>query len=291
MLPSFITHQIRIDNMTKQQRAILVTGGNAGIGLALCHQLAHEHGCRVFLGSRDVERGRTAVDSIGSQNVELVQIDVSSDTSVREAATYVKSRIGAEPLYAIVNNAGTGLAHRVSGDVILNTNLYGPKRVVEAFLPLLDPTEGRCVNVGSGAGPMWLRKQNRDVKQLLSDPNIEWDQIDVLAQASGGNNAYGLSKASLSAYSMLLAKAYPNILTTTISPGFIDTAIVRGYGARKPPTEGTVSIRHCLFADRSRIGNGYYYGSDGLRSPLTTTRDPGTPEFTGGEAFEREGHL
>jgi len=276
--------------MTKQ-KAIVVTGGNAGIGLALCKQLVEEHSCRVFLGSRDEARGRAAVESLGSPLVELVQIDTTSDASVREAAAYVKKQLGGQPLYGIVNNAGTGLAHQVGPDVILNTNLYGPKRMAEAFLPLLDPTAGRIVNVGSGAAPMWLRNQNRDVKQLLSDPNITWEQIEALVHAVGSNNAYGLSKACLSAYGMVLAKVHPNILTTTISPGFIDTAIVRGYGARKPPSEGTVSIRHCLFADRSKIGNGYYYGSDGLRSPLTTTRDPGTPEFSGGEVFAKESRL
>ena len=54
-----------------------------------------------------------------------------------------------------MNNAGAGLAHRVPEDVILNTNLYGPKRVCDSFIPLLS-ADGRVVNVGSGAGPNWL---------------------------------------------------------------------------------------------------------------------------------------
>ena len=36
---------------------ILVTGGNAGIGLALCRQLAADHGAKVFMGARNAERG------------------------------------------------------------------------------------------------------------------------------------------------------------------------------------------------------------------------------------------
>ena len=31
---------------------VLVTGGNTGIGFALCRQLAADHGCHVYLGSR-----------------------------------------------------------------------------------------------------------------------------------------------------------------------------------------------------------------------------------------------
>ena len=31
----------------------------------------------------------------------------------------------------------------------------------------------------------------------------------------------------------------------------------------------------------TEVISGYYYGSDGLRSPFTMTRDPGTPEYQG----------
>ena len=37
---------------------ILVTGGNSGIGLALCKLLVTGHGCHVYMGSRDVGRGK-----------------------------------------------------------------------------------------------------------------------------------------------------------------------------------------------------------------------------------------
>ena len=50
-------------------------------------------------------------------------------------------------------------------------------------------------------------------------------------------------------------------------------------GNKKPVEEGTVSIKHCLFADLD--GNGWYYGSDAVRSPLHYMRSPGEPAFTG----------
>ena len=37
---------------------ILVTGASAGIGLALCKLLIRDHDCYVYLGSRNVEKGR-----------------------------------------------------------------------------------------------------------------------------------------------------------------------------------------------------------------------------------------
>ena len=141
-------------------KRVLVTGGNTGIGFAMCRQLAADHGCYVYLGARSVAKGQKAVAAITSAHpgvkVELVQVDVSSDESVRAAAAKFKS-IGL-PLYGVVNNAGTGLAHPgVTIMDILNVNLMGAKRMCEAFLPLLDQRIGRLVNVGSGAGPMYVR--------------------------------------------------------------------------------------------------------------------------------------
>ena len=44
------------------------------------------------------------------------------------------------------------------------------------------------------------------------------------------------------------APQHPALTISCVSPGFIDTAICAGFGATKPPSEGTVSIVHCLFA-------------------------------------------
>ena len=69
------------------------------------------------------------------------------------------------------------------------------------------------------------------------------------------------------------------MLTSCCSPGFIATGMTAGWGASITPEAGTASIRHLLF--QPLAGNGWYYGSDCLRSPLHTGRDPGTPAFTG----------
>ena len=39
-------------------RKVLVTGGNSGIGYALCKQLILENDCYVFMGTRSQERGQ-----------------------------------------------------------------------------------------------------------------------------------------------------------------------------------------------------------------------------------------
>ena len=58
----------------------------------------------------------------------------------------------------------------------------------------------------------------------------------------------------------------------------MNTLILKGYGAKLTPEQGCISALKCLFGE---VTSGYYYGSDGLRSPFTVSRDPGTPEYQG----------
>ena len=77
---------------------ILVTGGNSGIGLALCKLLIKDHDCYVYLGSRDAARGATAMKTIVEEvpekadKIEVIQIDVGNDASCTSAAEALKAR-------------------------------------------------------------------------------------------------------------------------------------------------------------------------------------------------------
>ena len=67
-------------------------------------------------------------------------------------------------------------------------------------------------------------------------------------------------------------------MVTALTPGMILTGMTAGSRATLTPEQGTVSLLRCLFGD---VVSGRYYGSDGLRSPLTLLRSPGTPEYGG----------
>lgn len=273
-------------------KAVVVTGGNSGIGYALCKQLAAENGCRVFMGSRSAERGEAAVKALelppGCRgSVELLVVDVSDDASVAAAAKAVRQSLGeGGELYGLVNNAGIGLAAQAPPEEVVNVNLYGVKRMCGAFLPLLSKTEGRIVNVGSGAGPMYVEECSAQAQKFLCNEPKSWEEIEGwvtgdhgLGKPSDKMGGYGVSKALLSCYTMLLAKEHPEITVSCVSPGFINTKLTAGFGAPKPPEEGTVSIRHCLFEKLD--GNGWYYGSDAIRSPYHFMRNPREPAYDG----------
>ena len=139
-------------------------------------------------------------------------------------------------LYALVNNALSET---------LNTNFYGPKRVSDAFIPLIDRTVGRVVNLGSGSAPMYITKLDPSKRKLFADPTATWsdleERIKEVAAASdeeGVNYYYGFSKALLNSYTVQLSQAHPHLCINSCTPGFILTDLTRAFGAVNPPEIG-----------------------------------------------------
>merc|ERR1711936_849009 len=297
----YVKTQRRPLKFLKMVKHILVTGASSGIGLALCKLLIRDHSCYVYLGSRNVAKGETAKKTIleevpdKADMIEVVQIDVGSDDSVQAAAKSLRDK--GVKLYALVNNAGIGFKAEITTHDMMDTNYMGPKRVTDAFVGLIDSKAGRIVNTSSGAANGWLKKQDAKTQAFYTNPNLTWEDLNASVQANvaaknlglnpievylgpGFSSAYGLSKAALCALTLVQAKAFPNLKVTSLSPGFVDTPLVAGANSTSKitPEKGCTSSLKCLFEN---VISGAYYGSDGLRSPMTIGRDPGTPEYQG----------
>jgi NAD(P)-dependent dehydrogenase (short-subunit alcohol dehydrogenase family) len=190
----------------------LVTGGNRGIGLEVCRQLAR-NGHEVILGSRDRAKGERVANGL-----RVVELDVADDASVQRAAAEI------DALDVLVNNAAIlydTWARASSADLAevhtaLETNLFGAWRTTLAFLPhLRSSAHPRVVNVSSESGS--------------------------LAGMSGGTPAYSVSKASLNALTCILAQELrrDRILVNAICPGWTDTDM--GQGGR-PVEQGAAGV-------------------------------------------------
>jgi NAD(P)-dependent dehydrogenase (short-subunit alcohol dehydrogenase family) len=77
---------------------VLISGANQGIGYQIALNLAKQKGYHVVIGSRKVESGEEAVKKIKAEgavsSVETIQLDTTSDESVKAAAQTVKEKFG-----------------------------------------------------------------------------------------------------------------------------------------------------------------------------------------------------
>jgi NAD(P)-dependent dehydrogenase (short-subunit alcohol dehydrogenase family) len=138
-------------------RTAVVTGANAGLGLATARVLA-TRGAAVVLACRDIVKAERAADPIrteaGRANVHVVRLDLSSLASVREAADEVRSRY--PRLDLLINNAGVmAVPYQRTEDgfeVTLATNHLGHFALTGLLLDRLLASAGsRIVTVSSVA--------------------------------------------------------------------------------------------------------------------------------------------
>jgi NAD(P)-dependent dehydrogenase (short-subunit alcohol dehydrogenase family) len=88
------------------EKTIIVTGANSGIGKAAAIQLA-ACGATVIMACRSAERGVQALEDVrqsaASEKVELMQVDIASQASVRQFAADYKQRH--DRLDVLIHNA------------------------------------------------------------------------------------------------------------------------------------------------------------------------------------------
>jgi NAD(P)-dependent dehydrogenase (short-subunit alcohol dehydrogenase family) len=136
----------------------VVTGANSGIGRATAIHLA-AHGFSVIGTVRNRDRatklGAMAADR--GVEVDLVELDIADDESVRHGFEEILDRAGGVDV--LVNNAGVGgngvVEETTPSDYldVMNINLCGAVRFSQAVLPgMRERGSGAIVNVTSVAG-------------------------------------------------------------------------------------------------------------------------------------------
>lgn len=207
------------------QRIALVTGGNRGIGFAVCKGLA-QVGLKVILGSRDEAKGEEAVKALGKQgfSVDTHQLDVTDTGNISAIEEYITKQFGR--LDVLINNAAVHLDKgqsfvNIPVEVVHQTfevNLYGALRLCQAFIPMMRKQKyGRVVNVSSNMGS--------------------------LSQMSERSVAYRTSKAAINALTRVIASEVKghNIKVNSMSPGWVRTDM-GGPSAPRSPEEGADTI-------------------------------------------------
>lgn len=205
----------------------LITGGNKGLGFETARALK-EQGHKVYIGSRNAQRGQQAAQQLG---VDYVVLDVTDDDSVNNAVATIEQQEGR--LDVLINNAGISGGFTKPRDItatdmehVYNTNVFGLVRVTNHFIPLLENSEQPIiVNVSSGLGSFGMVNDNSK------------------AESKVNSLAYCSSKSAVTMLTVQYAKDLTHMQVNAADPGSTNTDLVGDASNNaKPATEGIKPI-------------------------------------------------
>jgi NAD(P)-dependent dehydrogenase (short-subunit alcohol dehydrogenase family) len=123
--------------MNIENKTILITGANRGIGRALVEEALRRGAPKVYAGTRGPWQH-------SDKRVTPLTLDVTNAAQIQRAAGQVDS------LDILINNAGIAMYDDLSKPELIEqhlaVNLFGPLNVTRAFLPLLKRSQGAIVN-------------------------------------------------------------------------------------------------------------------------------------------------
>lgn len=142
--------------LSAQDRVVMVSGANRGIGLAVARCL-HAKGYRLSLGARDAAKLDAALGGLDRSRVLAAPFDARDRTSCAAWVERTASHYGR--IDGLVNNAGIALTVGIEDDdeaaydAMWEVNVKGPLRLIRLALPYLKRSgSGRIVNVSSLSG-------------------------------------------------------------------------------------------------------------------------------------------
>jgi len=240
-----------------ENKVALVSGANTGVGFQIAKALSN-NGYTVYVGSRDLQKGKAAATAIGGQ-AKAVQLDITDDDSVKSAVKLIESEFG--HLTLLVNNAAishAGKPGRTMEEVlgaqrasiipindlksVWETNVFATLSITQAFLPLLQKAPAaRIVTVSSALGSLTIN-------------------------ANPENAAYGASKTALNGIFLSLAidLENTNVKVHLVSPGFTATALNNFQGTDSVEEGSKEPIRVALAED---LPNGSFTGPAHFSGP------------------------
>ncbi|WP_254641719.1 SDR family NAD(P)-dependent oxidoreductase [Streptomyces sp. BV129] len=251
-------------------RVAVVTGANSGLGLETARILA-EHGARVVLAVRNLDKGRQAVaritDRVPGAELSLQRLDLASLESVRAAATELHA---AHPkIDLLVNNAGVMTTPRVKTrdgfDMQFGVNHIGHFALTGLLLDLLLPVPGSRVVTVSSTG--------HRMRADIHFDDLQWDRsysrVGAYGQAKLANLmfTYELQRRLAPHGTTIAAAAHPGAAATDLQrnlPGPLRKAAdLLVPLITQPAAMGALPTVRAA-TDPAVLG-GQYYGPDGFR--------------------------
>jgi NAD(P)-dependent dehydrogenase (short-subunit alcohol dehydrogenase family) len=221
----------------------IVTGASRGLGLALARALARRdwalvidaRGAEALKAVQDELAGRAPVTAIpgnvGNERHLHAMVDAARELGRLDLLVNNASLLGPSPQPRLADYPLDVLRD------VYQVNVFGPLRLIQLALPLLQASSGRIVNVTSDAG----------------------------VEGYEGWGGYGSSKAALEQLSNVLAAEHPDLKIYSVDPGDMNTQMHQeaypgeDISDRPPPQESVPGLLALIEGD---LPSGRYRAKD-----------------------------
>jgi NAD(P)-dependent dehydrogenase (short-subunit alcohol dehydrogenase family) len=258
-------------------RRVVITGANSGIGFETARELARK-GAEIILPARSLAKATEAADRIRkempSAKVLPKVLDLASQTSVRDFASWFSEQYPGPSIDLLINNAGVMAVPKreltVDGfERQFGTNFLGPFALTALLYPHLRQRKGSRIVIVSSSATKWAK--------------IDFDNLQSEHRYSPMSQAYAQSKLADSLFALELRRrvtgAGSPVIVTSAHPGYAITNLqTSGPGSGFSPfriiggllkpvlsQDAAQGALPTLFAAvASQAVSGGYYGPDGL---------------------------
>lgn len=258
-------------------RTVLITGANSGIGLEAARVLA-DRGAQVFLACRSEQKTRPVIDELtertGNARVHFLPLDLGDLASVRACAeTFLAT---GEPLHTLINNAGLAGQRGISKsgfELAFGTNHLGHFLLTTLLLDRLkESAAARIVTVSSMAH--------------YDAPGIDFDAVREPTKHLTGLPEYAVSKLANVLFTQELARRLDgtDVTTYALHPGVVASDVWRRvpWPVRtvmklfmKSTEDGAKTTLHCATSPEVERESGQYYDDSKRKDPSQVA----TPEL------------
>lgn len=210
-----------------ENRTVVITGSNRGIGLEILKQFATEGANIIACMRTESGENKSLLDDIATVNgvtIIPVYFDMMDESSVKAGCKVIKSL--KQPVDILINNAGMPylaiLPFTKMQDVhdVFQVNYFSQVLITQSLYALLSKSEyGSIVNIASIAG------------------------ID----GEAGNSVYGATKASMILFTKVLSKELAGkVRVNAVAPGLTETDFAVKMGDKAKESMEQSSLMHRL---------------------------------------------
>jgi NAD(P)-dependent dehydrogenase (short-subunit alcohol dehydrogenase family) len=202
-------------------KTILITGTTSGIGKVTAMELAKQDHC-IVMANRNRQKSEALLSEItaatGNQNIELLDLDLSSLDSVKRCAE--KFNAQHKQLDMLINNAGLTSMNEVMTDdgfeLQFQVNALAQLQFSLDLLPALEAAAPSQI--------IFVTSMMHKMGKLNPDSFKGWQKYN-------GNGSYGQSKLVMTMLARELAERLKdnNIAVNSLHPGAVNTGILDNY--------------------------------------------------------------